>query len=367
MQDLVELDENGGTVVDDWKITLPVAEKDDLASLFGMQDLPPFASDSSIPLPREAAGKASPFVYDWNKPQRSARLDPMPLIVPDAHSIPEAADAQGASAASSLVDHIFETGPADARSATSTMSKLSKELERVKAEHQDINAMSDEISRRGQYGVSLQFQISALKKRKLALKDRMAALEAQLESLLRRSIMEGEEQEANQIPRGGGGGSGADTADPVGTTLGQMMRRLSALGLRPQPVPPHLDSFFLSLMKALQAAGLRPQGYDFREGPVMGADRQFPNAAKKAKLEVLKLLSSQADKLNGIGGWRLSPEEFRRYFAKAWWTLPAARDDLFMASAHLYSVRIVALSLEPGGLDEQVHAIRVRASVSHGG
>jgi hypothetical protein len=133
-----------------------------------------------------------------------------------------------------------------------------------------------------------------------------------------------------------------------------MMRRLRDLGLKPEQVPPHKDSFFLSLMKSLQRAGLRPTGYDFREGAVLGAERQFPDAAKRARFDVLKLLSSQADKLNGIGGWKLSSEEFQRYFAKSWWTLPAARDDLFMASAHLYSVRIVVFSIEPERLDEQV-------------
>eukprot|EP00960_Hanusia_phi_P064621 765852-Hanusia_phi.AAC.6 len=54
----------------------------------------------------------------------------------------------------------------------------------------------------------------------------------------------------------------------------------------------------------------------------------------------------QIDKLNGIAGWKLSAQEFKRYFSKAWWNVPAARDDLFMASAHLYGYR---------GLDEQIY------------
>ena len=279
----------------------------------------------SFPLPETAllSSSAAPFSYKWQKPRHSQNLT---TFSPKK---------------SVYLHNETRQSLTDVTENSETISKLSIELENLRAEHRDINEISDQLAAKGQYAGGFHYQLISLKKRKLDLKDRIAALESKLESLLRESL-EAEEGKAHQ------------SADPLGLVLSEMMRRLRDLGLKPEQVPPHKDSFFLSLMKGLQRAGLRPNGYDFREEAVMGADRQFPNAAKKARFEVLKLLSSQADKLNPIGGWKLSPEEFQRYFSKAWWTLPAARDDLFMASAHLYSVRIVVFSIEPDSLDEQV-------------
>jgi len=95
---------------------------------------------------------------------------------------------------------------------------------------------------------------------------------------------------------------------------------------------------------------------------------QFPWAAKRARQDVMALLSSQVHKLNGIGGWKLSAAEFKRYFSAAWWQVDAARNDLFMASAHLFSVRIICLSIveEENGafnLVEEVYDPPIRSHV----
>jgi hypothetical protein len=297
-----------------------------LADLLDGVSLP---SDGSVPDVSPLSSTRKPFSFSWQKPNPSSSNQETKSV-----SSPE------------FVATGSQVNPADSMSSDSTasISKLGEELENMRAEHRDINEISDQLAVKGQYAGGIQFQLVALKKRKLFLRDRIRSLELQLESLLRDSILEEEISSTNS----------KSSTDPVGTVLGEMMRRLTDLGLKPEQVPPHKDSFFLSLMKSLQRVGLRPNGYDFREGAVLGAERQFPDAAKRARFDVLKLLSSQADKLNGIGGWKLSSEEFQRYFAKSWWTLPAARDDLFMASAHLYSVRIVVFSIEAERLDEQV-------------
>lgn len=139
-----------------------------------------------------------------------------------------------------------------------------------------------------------------------------------------------------------------------------VIARLEEEGLRPDAVPEHKDAVFLALVKGLQQSGLRPLGYDFREETVMGLDRQFPHAAKRSKQHIIKVLGVQAHRLNGIGGWPLSQEEFARYFLRAWWTVEGATHDLFMAASHLYDVRIIVLNLvegEEGGveLDEEVY------------
>ena len=94
---------------------------------------------------------------------------------------------------------------------------------------------------------------------------------------------------------------------------------------------------------------------------------QFPWAATRARQDVMALLSAQVHKLNGIGGWKLSAAEFKRYFSAAWWHVDAARHDLFMAAAHLYSVRIVCLSIvvENGAFNvlEEVYDPPIRAHV----
>lgn len=294
--------------------------------------------DSSFALPKTAtlSEKSFSFAYKWQKPKLYS-VESISAVSGRINSTLEKPDATKSDDTSSI-GRLKKNSEGDEPSPS--ISKLSAELESLRAEHRDINEISDQLAAKGQYAGGVQYQLMSLKKRKLFLKDRIAFLEAKLEALLRESILENENE---QKP-----------SDPVGAVLGEMMRRLRDLGLKPEQVPPHKDSFFLSLMKALQRVGLRPTGYDFRESTVMGSERQFPNAAKKARFEVLKLLSSQADKLNPIGGWKLSPEEFQRYFSKAWWTLPAARDDLFMAAAHLYTVRIVMFSIDPDRLDEQV-------------
>mmetsp|Transcript_28271 Transcript_28271/g.44072 ORF Transcript_28271/g.44072 Transcript_28271/m.44072 type:complete len:724 (+) Transcript_28271:60-2231(+) len=218
--------------------------------------------------------------------------------------------------------------------------EILKELQKLRTEHQDINQVTDRLQDAAKTGAFVGNQLSALKKRKLMLKDRIAQLESQLVAA---EVEESEESEEFED----------EEAITEQIALQQMISILKEAGLRPDAVPPHKDSFFMALMKALQRAGLRPRGYDFRESGVMGSKRQFPYAAKRAKAEVLSLLSSQVGKLNGIGGWQLSPEEFKRYFSKAWWTVPAARHDLFMASAHLFSVTILCYSISEEGLEEQ--------------
>jgi hypothetical protein len=294
----------------------------------------------SMPQTSTPSGKPNGFAYKWQKPKRVPGEDdlgkrPPEMVFNSTFSMDTSFPVSMERSSNPVGEEVRDS------KSSASISKLSEELENLRAEHRDINEISDQLAAKGQFAGGVQYQLISLKKRKLFLKDRIAFLESKVESLLRESILE--ESGKNQ-----------SVSDPVAAVLSEMMRRLRDLGLKPEQVPPHKDSFFLSLMKGLQRVGLRPNGYDFREGTVMGSERQFPNAAKKARFEVLKLLSSQADKLNPIGGWKLSPEEFQRYFSKAWWTLPAARDDLFMASAHLYTVRIVVFSLEPDRLDEQV-------------
>jgi 2'-5' RNA ligase len=230
------------------------------------------------------------------------------------------------------------------------LSRLQQQLAEAQAEHRDLNELADQLSGRtgDEQGAALPFgamhareQLLALKKRKLLLKDRV-------QTLLRRVA------EAEESVRRAEEDEGEEGVEDEGEAraLAMMMESLEARGLRPEGVPPHKDSFFLALMLALQRAGLRPRGYDFREDSVMGAERQFPAAAKRARSDVLHLLAAQVHRLPGnrIGGWQLSEAEFTRYFSQAWWTVPAAVNDLLMASAHLYSVRIVALTISESGL-----------------
>ncbi|EKX51397.1 hypothetical protein GUITHDRAFT_102667 [Guillardia theta CCMP2712] len=279
--------------------------------------------------------------------------------------------------------------PQEMDSVQSEIKRLKTELDKLKAEHRDINEISDKLSTElMQPAVHSYAQISALKKRKLMLKDRILVLERKISSLesddkapnnfegrqftdqdteiseddvkdfdLREnaSSYAMKEQKFRHARIQFSDISGNLWNEPENEALREMILRLNDLGLRPETVPPHKDSYFLSLMKGLQCAGLRPRGYDFREQTVMGSGKQYPFAAKRARQDVLSLLSSQIDKLNGIAGWKLSAQEFKRYFSKAWWNVPAARDDLFMASAHLYSVRIVCYSITSEGLDEQIY------------
>lgn len=85
-----------------------------------------------------------------------------------------------------------------------------------------------------------------------------------------------------------------ESSDSGGSfAIRELMMSLVKMGLKPDPVPPHKDSFFLALMKGLHGAGLRPQGYDFEKGDVMGNRKQFPIAAKRARFELMRLLSSK--------------------------------------------------------------------------
>ncbi|KAJ1476491.1 hypothetical protein T484DRAFT_1824778, partial [Baffinella frigidus] len=205
-----------------------------------------------------------------------------------------------------------------------------EELEEARSEHRDINDLSDQLADSlGQtqpFGeVHAREQLSALKKRKLQLKDRVQVLERQIADAEDELRDEAEDEEEEEW-------------DGEAQALGEMMDMLEAKGLRPEGVPPHKDSYFLALMLSLQRAGLRPLGYDFREAAVMGAERQFPLAAKRARADVLHLLAAQAHRLNKIGGWQLSRAEFARYFSQAWWAVPAAVNDLLMArGAHVIS------------------------------
>lgn len=245
--------------------------------------------------------------------------------------------------------------------------RLLQELESLTAEHSDINEISDRLGQQemgGAGAIHLVSQRAALKKRKLKLKDQMSSIATQL-ARLRGKVSEADEADEEYSSDSGDSGASADAEesedderDTEQGSLDMLMARLRELGLRPDSIPPHKDSFFLALMKGLQMAGLRPQKYDFRESSVMGSDSQFPWAAKRARQDVMSLLSSQAHKLNGIGGWKLSAAEFKRYFSAAWWHVAAARHDLFMASAHLYSVRIVCLSIvEHNGVYDMVEEI----------
>jgi hypothetical protein len=134
--------------------------------------------------------------------------------------------------------------------------------------------------------------------------------------------------------------------------LRSLMRVLGEQGLKPDGVPPHRDSFFLALVKGLHRVGLCPKGYNFEPDEVLGSRSQFPQAAKRARLELLRILSARAPlALNDkIAGWRLSSAEFCRYFSKAWWQVPAARNDLFTAAAHHFRVSIECLTVQDGEL-----------------
>lgn len=244
---------------------------------------------------------------------------------------------------------VSDDGQDDRAVDTERVEELEKEIAMLKEEHKDINEVTDRLEALGRGGSPhVAVQMKSLKKRKLLLKDRISALQQELEGLLstEETTQDSEEYSSSEE---GSEDEGEERA------LAEMMAVLADKGLRPDSVPPHKDSFFLALMKALQRAGLRPRGYDFREAEVQGSGRQYPYAAKRAKHEVLGLLAAQAHKLNRIGGWQLSPAEFKRYFSKAWWTVPAARHDLLMASAHLFSVRIIALALTPQGLEQDVY------------
>ena len=59
----------------------------------------------------------------------------------------------------------------------SERAALESELERLKQEHRDLDAAIDAL---GSVGAGDQLQIQRLKKRKLALKDQITALEDQL-------------------------------------------------------------------------------------------------------------------------------------------------------------------------------------------
>jgi hypothetical protein len=137
--------------------------------------------------------------------------------------------------------------------------------------------------------------------------------------------------------------------------LRAMMLALSDKGLKPDGVPPHKDSFFLALVKGLHRAGLCPKGYNFEPGEILGSRNQFPQAAKLARFELLRILSAKAPiALNDkIAGWRLSTAEFCRYFSKAWWHVPAARNDLFTAAAHHFRVSIECLTVQDGRLERE--------------
>jgi hypothetical protein len=139
--------------------------------------------------------------------------------------------------------------------------------------------------------------------------------------------------------------------------LRSLMRVLSEQGLKPDGVPPHRDSFFLALVKGLHRVGLCPKGYNFEPAEVLGSRSQFPQAAKRARLELLRILSAKAPlALNDkIAGWRLSTAEFCRYFSKAWWQVPAARNDLFTAAAHHFRVSIECLTVQDGELVRETY------------
>ena len=244
--------------------------------------------------------------------------------------------------------------------------ELLKVLARLKAEHSDINEISDQLAVQqmgGAPAIHIQQHRAALKKRKLMLKDQMASISARLARVQQArddasADFSEESEESEEATGEDGGATEAVQRSELDLVNDRLMLRLKELGLRPDAVPPHKDSFFLSLMKALQLAGLRPRNYDFRESAVMGSTTQFPWAAKRARQDVMALLSSQVHKLNGIGGWKLSSAEFKRYFSAAWWHVPAARHDLFMASAHLYSIRIVCLSIvEQDGIFDMVEEV----------
>jgi hypothetical protein len=100
--------------------------------------------------------------------------------------------------------------------------------------------------------------------------------------------------------------------DEDGAGIAMVLSRLEQAGQRPDSVPDHIDSVFLAIVKGLQQSGLRPLGYDFREQEVIGVPRQFPHAAKRAKRDIMRMLGAQAHRLNGIGGWPLSTDEFSR-------------------------------------------------------
>lgn len=98
------------------------------------------------------------------------------------------------------------------------------------------------------------------------------------------------------------------------SAIRELMMSLVKMGLKPDPVPPHKDSVFLALMKGLHGAGLRPQGYDFEKGDVMGSRKQFPIAAKRARFELMRLLSSKVcvnQYVTGKGGGRCEEDEGR--------------------------------------------------------
>jgi hypothetical protein len=251
----------------------------------------PVQEDAHSPQPDLIGGglPAVPKIYNWSALGLSLDGEPAGVL-----KMPAPAKAATA-------DESRKPDAADIR----LEQQLQAQLESLQAEHRDINEISDRLGQQemgGAGAIHLVSQRAALKKRKLMLKDQMLSIQSQLAELRAAEaevdvLPQGLEYDAEESEESEESNDDLAEPDTQQESTEKLTARLRELGLRPDSVPPHKDSFFLALMKGLQLAGLRPRQYDFRESAVMGSTSQFPWAAKRARQDVMALLSSQVHRL----------------------------------------------------------------------
>jgi len=168
---------------------------------------------------------AIPKIYNWSALGLSLDGDSAPTAAPLFVTLPGAAPPSAT--------------PKQEAGDGELEEQLLQELANLRAEHCDINEISDRLGMQemgGAGSVHIAAQRAALKKRKLLLKDKVADVEAKLAQLrappLEQSLSD-ESEESEEAPD-----ELEEEADSETESIDKMFARLDALGLRPDSVRP---------------------------------------------------------------------------------------------------------------------------------